>query len=233
MQDTKSQMRPVRNSHARGPRHRPLPCDILWGLNEEKRIILPDYDVDEVVDLEIADVVYPGRGIARVDNFVVFVPGTIAGEHVRAQITKRRSRFAEARLLEVTQPAPTSTLPTVSSSNTQASITSDTAIHRRGTCGCPSNKLVSSTPERAAQMWASRVLLKRNNESPTLNAMSVAMPGSSTSSWNQAFCVVLLPYGEVTRMLSCLLLHSNDMGQPVTVTAVTMIVKKARGSCSR
>jgi len=67
---------------------------------------LPESNVDEVVDLVISNVVYPGRGIARLDNFVVFVPGTIAGEHVRARITAHRRNFAEGRLLDVIQSAP-------------------------------------------------------------------------------------------------------------------------------
>ena len=63
-------------------------------------------DRDEIVELEIADVVYPGRGLARLENMVVFVSGVLVGERVRARITERRRSFAEARLVEVIEPSP-------------------------------------------------------------------------------------------------------------------------------
>lgn len=66
---------------------------------------MTEHDIGETVDLEISDVVYPGRGIARLDNLVIFVAGGITGELVRAQITSRRRNFAEARLIEAVRPA--------------------------------------------------------------------------------------------------------------------------------
>lgn len=60
----------------------------------------------ETLELDIADVVYRGKGLARQENFVVFVPGTLPGEKVRATLTRRRRRYAEAVLDSVLEPSP-------------------------------------------------------------------------------------------------------------------------------
>lgn len=55
--------------------------------------------------LEITDVGYGGAGIARTEDGVVFVPGAFVGETVEAEITVRKRRFAQARLLRVLEPS--------------------------------------------------------------------------------------------------------------------------------
>src|SRR2546428_11263442 len=59
----------------------------------------------EVLELRIGDLAYGGAGIARVDGFVVFVPGTVPGDVVSARIRTRRSGFAEAERLVVLEPS--------------------------------------------------------------------------------------------------------------------------------
>lgn len=51
----------------------------------------------KVYDVKIMDVGREGDGIARIENFVVFVPGTKVGDQVKIKITKvlRRVAFAE------------------------------------------------------------------------------------------------------------------------------------------
>lgn len=44
-----------------------------------------------------------GKGVARHEGFVVFVPDTLPGEMVEIEVTKVKSSFAEARLVTVTQ----------------------------------------------------------------------------------------------------------------------------------
>lgn len=44
--------------------------------------------------------------MARVEDFVVFVPFVVVGEEVEAELTEVRKRFARARLLRVLQPSP-------------------------------------------------------------------------------------------------------------------------------
>jgi 23S rRNA (uracil1939-C5)-methyltransferase len=58
------------------------------------------------VKLVINDVVYPGKGLARMeDGCVVFVSGVLPGETVEVEITKQKKNFAEARLIEVIKPS--------------------------------------------------------------------------------------------------------------------------------
>jgi len=56
---------------------------------------------NDIVELEISDLAYGGTGVARVEGFVVLVYGGIPGDVVKAQITKRKSNYAEAGILEV------------------------------------------------------------------------------------------------------------------------------------
>lgn len=57
------------------------------------------------VELEIADMAFEGKGISRVETpegqYVVFIPNTIPGQKVEAQIIKTKPRFAEAKLVRV------------------------------------------------------------------------------------------------------------------------------------
>jgi 23S rRNA (uracil1939-C5)-methyltransferase len=57
----------------------------------------------ELLDVEIDSLAFGGRGVARRDGFVVFVSGALPGDRVRAEITKGRKRFAEARTVELLQ----------------------------------------------------------------------------------------------------------------------------------
>lgn len=49
---------------------------------------------------------YGGQGVARVDEFVVFVRGAVPGDRVLARVTKRRQSHGEAKTLEVLSPSP-------------------------------------------------------------------------------------------------------------------------------
>ncbi|UCD36651.1 MAG: 23S rRNA (uracil(1939)-C(5))-methyltransferase RlmD [Fidelibacterota bacterium] len=65
----------------------------------------------EILELTIGSLSYGGKGVARHDGFVIFVPRTIPGEQVRARIIKRRRGFAEARVEEVLKPSPNAVDP--------------------------------------------------------------------------------------------------------------------------
>lgn len=58
----------------------------------------------ETLDVEIESLAFGGRGIARTDGFVVFVAGGLPGDRVRAEVTKPKRRFAEARAVELLRP---------------------------------------------------------------------------------------------------------------------------------
>jgi 23S rRNA (uracil1939-C5)-methyltransferase len=57
------------------------------------------------LELEIDSLAFGGRGVARADGLVVFVSGALPGDRVRAEVTKKKRRFAEARMVEMLQPA--------------------------------------------------------------------------------------------------------------------------------
>ncbi len=58
------------------------------------------------VELKIQDVAFGGKGIGRDDGNAVFVPYTIDGETISADIVREKKKFAEAELREVLTPSP-------------------------------------------------------------------------------------------------------------------------------
>ena len=61
--------------------------------------------------MTVADLAFGGRGVSRVDGFVVFTPDTAPGDRARVRIRKARRRFAEADLVEVLEPGPGRMVP--------------------------------------------------------------------------------------------------------------------------
>jgi 23S rRNA (uracil1939-C5)-methyltransferase len=59
-----------------------------------------------VVDLEIEDIAFGGKGVGREQGKAIFVPYTIEGEIVSAEILREKKQFAEAELVEVKQSSP-------------------------------------------------------------------------------------------------------------------------------
>ena len=60
---------------------------------------------DEVLTLDVESLAYGGRGVARRNGFVVFVSGALPGDRVRAEVTKSKRAFAEARTVELLRPS--------------------------------------------------------------------------------------------------------------------------------
>jgi 23S rRNA (uracil1939-C5)-methyltransferase len=58
----------------------------------------------ELLEVEVDSLAFGGRGVARLGGFVVFVAGGLPGDLVRAEITKPKKRFAEARAVELLRP---------------------------------------------------------------------------------------------------------------------------------
>ena len=58
----------------------------------------------ELLEVEIDSLAFGGRGVARVGGYVVFVSGGLPGDLVRAEVTKPKKRFAEARAVELLRP---------------------------------------------------------------------------------------------------------------------------------
>jgi 23S rRNA (uracil1939-C5)-methyltransferase len=64
-----------------------------------------------VVDLKIEDIAFGGNGVAREQGKAVFVPYTIEGELVSAEIVREKKQFAEADLIDVKQSSPNRIAP--------------------------------------------------------------------------------------------------------------------------
>jgi len=63
-------------------------------------------NIGDRVNLPIHDIAFGGEGVARADDFVVFVPFVLVGETVEAEITEVKKNFARAKLLGVVTPSP-------------------------------------------------------------------------------------------------------------------------------
>ena len=65
----------------------------------------------QIVSLTIQDIAFGGEGVARLDDFVVFVPFVLVGEVVEAELTEVKKSFGRARLLRVIEPSPDRVTP--------------------------------------------------------------------------------------------------------------------------
>ncbi|WP_338730820.1 23S rRNA (uracil(1939)-C(5))-methyltransferase RlmD [Mangrovimonas cancribranchiae] len=64
----------------------------------------------QILNLKIEDYAFGGKGIARLKNehgeFIVFVPNTLPGQLVKAQVKKSSKKYAECKLIDVLQSSP-------------------------------------------------------------------------------------------------------------------------------
>ncbi len=65
----------------------------------------------QIVSLTIQDIAFGGEGVARVDDFVVFVPFVLVSEKVEAEVTEVKKSFARAKLLRVIEASPERVAP--------------------------------------------------------------------------------------------------------------------------
>lgn len=59
----------------------------------------------QVLELDITDIAFGGKGFAKVDGFAVFVDKAVAGDRVSVRITRKKKNYAEARVLELLEPS--------------------------------------------------------------------------------------------------------------------------------
>jgi 23S rRNA (uracil1939-C5)-methyltransferase len=60
----------------------------------------------QVIDLTIEDIAFGGKGVARENGRVVFIPFTIEGEKISAEIVREKKQFAEAELVDLRESSP-------------------------------------------------------------------------------------------------------------------------------
>ncbi|MBI3880393.1 MAG: class I SAM-dependent RNA methyltransferase [Verrucomicrobia bacterium] len=68
--------------------------------------VQPTVAVGQKLTATIHDIAFGGEGVARVENFVVFIPFVIVGEEVEAEVTEVKKQFARAKLVRVLKPSP-------------------------------------------------------------------------------------------------------------------------------
>jgi 23S rRNA (uracil1939-C5)-methyltransferase len=59
-----------------------------------------------IVELTIEDVAFGGKGVARESGKAIFVPFTIEGEKLSAQIVREKKQFAEAEIVDLRETSP-------------------------------------------------------------------------------------------------------------------------------
>jgi len=57
-------------------------------------------EVDKEYEAEIEDISRRGDGIVKIQGFIIFVPNTKQGEHVKFKVTRVGSRFAIGELVQ-------------------------------------------------------------------------------------------------------------------------------------
>lgn len=59
----------------------------------------------QIVDVDITDIAFGGRGLTRIDGMAVFVDQAVPGDCVQARIVKKRKQYAEARVVRLVRPS--------------------------------------------------------------------------------------------------------------------------------
>lgn len=68
-------------------------------------------DAGPIIEIELNDLAYGGDAVGRFEGRAVFVTGGLPGELVRAQLTRERSNYARASLVELLRPSPDRVVP--------------------------------------------------------------------------------------------------------------------------
>src|SRR3974390_3589647 len=70
------------------------------------RLFVLNVQIGDKVTPSITDIAFGGEGVARLEDFVIFVPFVALGEEVEAEVTEVKKRFARAKLLRIIHPSP-------------------------------------------------------------------------------------------------------------------------------
>jgi len=60
----------------------------------------------ELLDLKVSDMVFGGKGLAKIDGFAVFVDQAVPLDAATVRIVKKKRNYAEARIVSLLQPSP-------------------------------------------------------------------------------------------------------------------------------
>ena len=62
-------------------------------------------EIGSIKEVEIIDLNHMGQGVAKIDNFVVFVGGAITGDTVKIKITDIKKNYAKGGLISIIKPS--------------------------------------------------------------------------------------------------------------------------------
>jgi 23S rRNA (uracil1939-C5)-methyltransferase len=60
----------------------------------------------QIIDCEVVDVAFGGKGLAKIDGMAVFIDQTVTGDRVLARVVRKKRNYAEAVVQELLQPSP-------------------------------------------------------------------------------------------------------------------------------
>ncbi|MGD8392424.1 MAG: TRAM domain-containing protein, partial [Desulfobacterales bacterium] len=58
------------------------------------------------IEVDISNIAYGGKGLARINGLAVFVDQAVPGDHVLIRITRKKKNHANARVLELLKASP-------------------------------------------------------------------------------------------------------------------------------
>jgi 23S rRNA (uracil1939-C5)-methyltransferase len=67
---------------------------------------MPTLKRKQEVQVSIEKIAFGGKGIAYLDDFVIFIKDTLPGDLVKARVFKKKMNYAEAKLLAIISPSP-------------------------------------------------------------------------------------------------------------------------------
>ena len=74
-------------------------------------IVCMHWKKGQILDVEISDLAFGGRGVAKPDGVVIFVDQAAPLDRMKVRITRKRKNYLEARPVELLQPSPFRTEP--------------------------------------------------------------------------------------------------------------------------
>lgn len=82
-------------------------ASIFNAMSEIPRNFHPEpFDYHQEIEVEVESLTNLGKGVARVNDWVVFVSYALPGERVRAKVYRNSQSYSEADLVEVIKPSP-------------------------------------------------------------------------------------------------------------------------------
>ena len=66
---------------------------------------------NDKIEVIIEDLTHDGAGVAKVDGYPLFIPGTLPGEKVNVHILKTLKKYGFAKLLDIVEPSPSRVTP--------------------------------------------------------------------------------------------------------------------------